>query len=206
MKVLMINGSPKANGNTSIAIREMEKVFTENGVETEIVTVGNKAIRGCVACNSCYEKGKCVFDDVVNEVAPKLAEADAFVIGCPVYFASPAGGAISFMDRLFFSTLGIDKTMKVGAAVVTCRRGGNTATFDVLNKYFTMTGMPVASSQYWNTVYGGSAEEVAQDAEGLQTMRTLGRNMAFMMKSFQLGKEQIGLPQKETPIFTNFYR
>ena len=206
MKVLMINGSPKANGNTSIALREMEKVFTENGVETEIVTVGNKAIRGCVACNSCYEKGKCVFDDVVNEVAPKLAEADAFVIGCPVYFASPAGGAISFMDRLFFSTLGIDKTMKVGAAVVTCRRGGNTATFDVLNKYFTMTGMPVASSQYWNMVYGGSAEEVAQDAEGLQTMRTLGYNMAFMMKSFQLGKEQIGLPQKEPLIFTNFHR
>ena len=141
-----------------------------------------------------------------EHVLPKLAEADAFVIGCPVYFASPAGGAISFMDRLFFSTLGIDKTMKVGAAVVTCRRGGNTATFDVLNKYFTMTGMPVASSQYWNMVYGGSAEEVAQDAEGLQTMRTLGRNMAFMMKSFQLGKEQIGLPQKEPLIFTNFHR
>lgn len=150
--------------------------------------------------------GKCIFDDVVNEVAPKLAEADAFVIGCPVYFASPAGGAISFMDRLFFSTLGIDKTMRVGAAVVTCRRGGNTATFDVLNKYFTITGMPVASSQYWNMVYGGSAEEGTQDAEGLQTMRTLGHNMAFMMKSFQLGKAQFGLPQKEMPVFTNFHR
>ncbi len=172
----------------------------------ELLHVGNKDIRGCIACRKCHETGKCVFDDAVNEVAPKLAEADAFVIGCPVYFASPAGGAISFMDRLFFSTLGIDKTMKVGAAVVTCRRGGNTSTFDVLNKYFTMNGMPVASSQYWNMVYGGSAEEVAQDAEGLQTMRTLGRNMAFMMKSFRLGKEQFGLPQKETPIFTNFYR
>ena len=142
----------------------------------------------------------------MNEVAPELAAADAFVIGAPVYFSSPAGGAIAFMDRLFFSTLGVDKTMKVGAAVVTCRRGGNTASFDVLNKYFTMTGMPVASSQYWNMVYGGSAEEVQKDAEGLQTMRTLGRNMAFMMKSFQLGKAQFGLPQKETPIFTCFHR
>lgn len=144
--------------------------------------MGNKDIRGCIACRKCAQTGKCVFDDVVNEVAPKLAEADAFVIGCPVYFASPAGGAISFMDRLFFSTLGIDKTMKVGAAVVTCRRGGNTTTFDVLNKYFTMTGMPVASSQYWNMVYGGFAEEVAQDAEGLQTMRTLGYKIVLATK------------------------
>lgn len=141
----------------------------------------------------------------VNEIAPKLAEADAFVIGAPVYYSSPAGGAISFMDRLFFSTMGIDKTMKVGAAVVTCRRGGNTASFDVLNKYFTMNGMPVASSQYWNMVYGGSAEEVLKDQEGLQTMRTLGRNMAFMMKSFQLGKQQLGLPEKEPITFTNFH-
>ena len=141
----------------------------------------------------------------MNEVAPELAAADAFVIGAPVYFSSPAGGAISFMDRLFFSTFNVDKTMKVGAAVVTCRRGGNTASFDVLNKYFTMTGMPVASSQYWNMVYGGSAEEVQKDAEGLQTMRTLGRNMAFMMKSIQLGKAQFGLPQKEPATFTNFH-
>lgn len=183
-----------------------ENTLEAEGIEVELIHIGNKDIRGCIACRKCAQIGKCVFDDVVNEVAPKLAEADAFVIGCPVYFASPAGGAISFMDRLFFSTLGIDKTMKVGAAVVTCRRGGNTATFDVLNKYFTMTGMPVASSHYWNMVYGGSAEEVAQDAEGLQTMRTLGHNMVFMMKSFQLGKEQIGLPQKEPPIFTNFHR
>ena len=142
----------------------------------------------------------------MNEVAPKLAQADAFVIGTPVYYASPAGGAVAFMDRLFFSTMGIDKTMKVGAAVVTCRRGGNTSSFDVLNKYFTISGMPIASSQYWNMVYGGSAEEVRQDLEGLQTMRTLGRNMAFLMKSIQLGKAQYGLPEKEAITFTNFHR
>ena len=206
MKNLLINANPRPRGCTYTALTELKKTLEAEDSEVELLHVGHKDIHGCIACRKCHETGKCVFDDVVNEVAPKLAEADAFVIGCPVYFASPAGGAISFMDRLFFSTLGIDKTMKVGAAVVTCRRGGNTATFDVLNKYFTMTGMPVASSQYWNMVYGGSAEEVAQDAEGLQTMRTLGRNMAFMMKSFQLGKEQIGLPQKETPIFTNFHR
>ena len=205
-KALLVNGSPHPRGCTQTALTELKNTLEAEGIEVELLHIGNKDIRGCIACRKCHETGKCVFDDAVNEVAPKLAEADAFVIGCPVYFASPAGGAISFMDRLFFSTLGIDKTMKVGAAVVTCRRGGNTATFDVLNKYFTMTGMPVASSQYWNMVYGGSAEEVAQDAEGLQTMRTLGHNMAFMMKSFQLGKEQIGLPQKEPLIFTNFHR
>ena len=206
MKALLINGSPRSKGCTYTALTELKKTLEAENIEVELLHVGHKDIHGCIACRKCHETGKCVFDDVVNEVAPKLAQADAFVIGAPVYFASPAGGAISFMDRLFFSTLGIDKTMKVGAAVVTCRRGGNTATFDVLNKYFTMTGMPVASSQYWNMVYGGSAEEVAQDAEGLQTMRTLGRNMAFLMKSIQIGKEQFGLPQKETPIFTNFYR
>ena len=206
MKALLINGSPRSKGCTYTALTELKKTLEAEDIEVELLHVGHKDIHGCIACRKCHETGKCVFDDVVNEVAPKLAQADAFVIGAPVYFASPAGGAISFMDRLFFSTLGIDKTMKVGAAVVTCRRGGNTATFDVLNKYFTMTGMPVASSQYWNMVYGGSAEEVAQDAEGLQTMRTLGHNMAFMMKSFQLGKEQIGLPQKEPLIFTNFHR
>ena len=207
MNVLMINGSPKPNGNTAIALREMEQIFVQEGIQVETVHVGNKDIRGCIACRRCHSTGsnKCVFDDIVNEVAPKLAEADAFVIGAPVYFGSPAGGAISFMDRLFFSTLNIDKTMKVGASVVTCRRGGNTASYDVLNKYFTMCGMPVASSQYWNMVYGGSAEEVKKDAEGLQTMRTLGRNMAFLMKSIQIGKQQIGLPEKEPAIFTNFH-
>ncbi len=206
MKALLVNGSPRPNGCTFTALTELRNTLESEGIEVELIHVGNKNIRGCIACRKCASTGKCVFDDIVNQVAPKLAEADAFVIGAPVYFSSPAGGAISFMDRLFFSTLHTDKTMKVGAAVVTCRRGGNTASFDVLNKYFTMTGMPVASSQYWNMVYGGSAEEVRQDAEGLQTMRTLGRNMAFMMKSIQLGKEQFGLPQKEQPTFTNFHR
>ena len=206
MKALLINGSPRAKGCTYTALSELKRTLETEGIETELLHIGNQNIRGCIACRKCFETGKCVFDDVVNEVAPKLAEADAFVIGCPVYYASPAGGAISFMDRLFFSTSSVDKTMKVGAAVVTCRRGGNTATFDVLNKYFTISGMPIASSQYWNMVYGGSAEEVAQDAEGLQTMRTLGRNMAFMLKSFRLGKEQFGLPQREPQVFTNFYR
>lgn len=206
MKALLVNGSPRAKGCTFTALTELKNTLEAEGIEVELIHVGQKDTRGCIACRKCAVTGKCVFDDVVNEVAPKLAEADAFVIGAPVYFSSPAGGAISFLDRLFFSTLGIDKTMKVGAVVVTCRRGGNTASFDVLNKYFMMNGMPVASSQYWNMVYGGSAEEVAQDAEGLQTMRTLGRNMAFMMKSFQLGKEQFGLPQKEAPIFTSFHR
>ena len=176
------------------------------GIEAELIHVGHQPIRGCIACRKCRETGKCVFDDVVNEIAPKLAAADAFVIGAPVYYASPAGGAIAFLDRLFFSTAAMDKTMKVGAAVVTCRRGGNTSSFDVLNKYFSISNMPIATSQYWNMVYGGSAEEVLKDAEGLQTMRTLARNMAFMMKSFQLGKAQYGLPQKETPTYTSFHR
>ena len=206
MKALLINGSPRANGCTYTALTELKKTLETEEIQVELLHVGHENIRGCIACRKCHETGKCVFNDVVNEVVPKLAAADAFVIGCPVYFSSPAGGAISFLDRLFFSSLGTDLTMKVGAAVVTCRRGGNTAAFDVLNKYFTITGMPIASSQYWNMVYGGRAEEVKQDAEGLQTMRTLGRNMAFLMKSIQLGKEKFGLPQKETPIFTNFHR
>lgn len=208
MKALLVNGSPRPKGCTFTALSELAKTLEENGIETEIIQIGNKNIRGCIACRKCHStgSGKCIFDDIVNEVVPKFAEADAFVIGSPVYFASPAGGAIAFLDRLFFSTLNVDKTMKVGAAVVSCRRGGNTATFDMLNKYFTMTGMPVVSSQYWNMVYGGSPEEVLQDEEGLQTMRTLGRNMAFLMKSIQLGKQQMGLPEKEQQVFTNFHR
>ena len=208
MKALLVNGSPRVNGCTFTALSELAKTLEENGIETEIIQIGNKDIRGCIACRKCHStgSGKCVFNDIVNEVALKFAEADAFVIGSPVYFASPAGGAVAFLDRLFFSTLHIGKTMKVGAAVVSCRRGGNTATFDMLNKYFTMTGMPVVSSQYWNMVYGGSPEEVLQDEEGLQTMRTLGRNMAFLMKSIQLGKQQMGLPEKEPQVFTNFHR
>ena len=210
MKALLVNGSPRRNGCTYTALTELAKTLEAEGIEAEIVHVGNKDIRGCIACRKCRSEGeqggKCVFNDIVNEVAPKLAEADAFVIGSPVYFASPAGGAVSFMDRLFFSTLNIDKTMKVGAAVVSCRRGGNTATFDMLNKYFTMCGMPVASSQYWNMVHGGTPEEVLKDEEGMQTMRTLGRNMAFLMKSIRMGKEKLGLPQKEQTIFTSFHR
>lgn len=184
---------------------ELAKTLEQEGIETEIVQAGSKDIRGCIACRSCHKTGKCVFDDVVNEIAPKFAEADALVIGSPVYYASPAGGTISFMNRLFYSTSTIDKSMKVGAAVVSCRRGGNTTSFDVLNKYFTISGMPIASSQYWNMVYGNTPEEVLQDKEGLQTMRTLGKNMAFLMKSIQLGKEQFGLPEKEEKILTNFH-
>lgn len=204
MKALLINGSPRAKGCTYTALTELKNTLESEGVEVELIHVGNRDIRGCMACRRCRELGKCVFDDAVNEIAPKFAQADALVIGAPVYYSSPAGGAISFMDRLFFSTP-FNKTMKVGAAVVTCRRGGNTASFDVLNKYFSISGMPIASSQYWNMVYGGSAEEVLKDAEGLQTMRTLGRNMAFLMKSIQLGKQQFGLPEKEPTTFTNFH-
>ena len=204
LKVLMINGSPKANGNTAIALKEMENIFKENGVEVETVVIGNKAVRGCIACGSCYEKGQCVFDDVVNELAPKFEEADGLVFASPVYYASANATLIACLDRLFYSSH-FDKTMKVGASVACARRGGCSATFDELNKYFTMCGMPVASSQYWNMVYGGSAEEVKKDAEGLQTMRTLGRNMAFLMKSIQIGKQQIGLPEKEPAVFTNFH-
>ena len=205
MKALLINGSPRAHGCTFTALSELKKTLEEEGIEVELVHVGNKDIHGCIACRKCFEIGKCVFDDIVNEVAPKLAEADAFVIGAPVYYASPAGGAISFMDRLFFSTSHIDKSMKVGAAVVSCRRGGNTSSFDVLNKYFSISSMPIATSQYWNMVYGGQADEVLLDKEGLQTMRTLGRNIAFMVKSIDLGKKTFGLPKKEPTTFTNFH-
>lgn len=205
MKVLLINGSPGAKGCTYTALTELKNTPEKEGIETELIHVGHKDIRGCIACRKCAQTGKCVFDDVVNEVAPKLAEADAFIIGTPVYYASPAGGASAFLDRLFFSTMNIVKTMKVGAAVVTCRRGGNTSSFDVLNKYFSINSMPIASSQYWNMVYGGQAEEVLLDKEGLQTMRTLGRNIAFMVKSIALGKEKYGLPEKEQTTFTNFH-
>lgn len=205
MKALLVNGSPRANGCTFTALTELKKTLEQEGVEVEFVQIGNKDIRGCIACRKCAELGKCVFDDIVNEVAPKFAECDAFVIGSPVYYGSPNGTAVSFLDRLFFSTKSIDKRMKVGASVVSCRRGGNTATFDMLNKYFTISNMPIVSSQYWNMVYGNTPEEVLQDAEGLQTMRTLGRNMAFLMKSIALGKEKYGLPEKEQPITTNFH-
>ena len=205
LKVLMLNGSPKAKGNTSIALQEMEQVFHENCIETETVLVGNKDIRGCVACGSCYEKGKCVFDDVVNELAPKFEEADGLVIASPVYYASANATLIACLDRLFYSTH-FDKTMKVGASVVCARRGGCSATFDELNKYFTISNMPIASSQYWNSIHGRNPGEAQMDEEGRQTMRTLARNMSFLMKSIQLGREQFGLPQQEDRIATNFVR
>ena len=205
MKVLLINGSPRVGGNTSIALGEMEKIFQQEGIQVETVQVGNKAIRGCVACLSCMEKGKCVFDDLVNETAPKFAEADGLVIASPVYYASANGTLISFIDRLFYSTP-FDKTMKVGAAVAVARRGGVSATYDELNKYFAISGMPIAPGQYWNAVYGREKGEAAQDEEGMQTMRTLARNMVFLMKSIALGKEQYGVPQREPFQRTNFIR
>jgi len=205
MKVLMLNGSPKAKGNTALALDEMAKVFAAEGIETEIVQVGHKAVRGCVACNTCGEIGRCVFDDIVNELALKLESADGLVVASPVYYASANATLIAVLDRLFYST-GFDKSMKVGASVAIARRGGCSSTFDMLNKYFTISGMPVASSQYWNSVHGGKPGQAAQDAEGLQTMRTLARNMSFLMKSIALGKAQCGLPEKEAPQYTNFIR
>ena len=205
MKVLMVNGSPHPNGNTATALAEMQKVFEAEGVETTLLQVGNKAVRGCVACGSCREKGKCVFDDAVNEAAPLFEAADGLVIGTPVYYASANATVIAFLDRLFFSAP-FDKTMKVGASVAVARRGGCSATFDELNKYFTISGMPVASSQYWNSVHGLVPGEAEKDAEGLQTMRTLARNMTFLMKSISLGKEKFGLPKQEKKVATNFIR
>lgn len=205
MKVLMINGSPHSKGNTFIALQEMDKIFKQEGMETEIVHVGNKDIRGCIACYSCMEKGKCVFDDLVNETAPKFEACDGLVIGSPVYYASANATLIAFLDRLFYSTH-FDKTMKVGASVVAARRGGLSSTFDELNKFFTICGMPVASGQYWNSIHGRQQGEANEDAEGLQSMRTLARNMTFLMKSISLGKTQFGLPEKEAVTRTNFIR
>ena len=205
MKILLINGSPKREGNTFIALSEVAKTLESEGVDTEIIHVGHKDIHGCIACRKCEELGKCVFDDLVNEVSKKFEAADGIVIGSPVYYASPAGTLISFLDRLFYSA-SFDKSMKVGAAVAVARRGGTTATFDVLNKYFTISNMPVVSSQYWNNVHGRTPGEATQDAEGLQTMRQLARNMAFLVKSIQLGKEKFGLPEHEEWTPTHFIR
>lgn len=205
MKVLMINGSPKANGNTAAALEEMKKIFDSEGIETEVVQVGNKDIRGCIACMSCRKTGKCTFDDIVNEVAPKFEECDGLVVGSPVYYAAANATLTAFLARLFYST-GFDKRMKVGAAVVAARRGGLSAAFDELNKFFTISGMPVASSQYWNSIHGAAPGEAQQDEEGLQTMRTLAKNMSFLMKSIALGKEKYGLPEREAPARTNFIR
>lgn len=205
MNVLMINGSPHPDGNTAVALHEMEKIFRKEGVETELLHIGNKDIRGCIACYSCAEKGCCVFQDIVNEIAPKFEACDGLVIASPVYYASANATLIALLDRLFYSTP-FDKTMKVGASVVAARRGGLSATFDELNKYFTISGMPVASSQYWNGIHGRNEKEALQDSEGLQTMRTLARNMTFLMKSIRLGKETYGLPVKETFQPMNFIR
>ena len=205
MKVLLLNGSPHANGNTAVALREMEKVFRENGVEAETVLVGDKAVRGCGACNGCKKTGKCVFDDVVNELAPKLEAADGLVAASPVYYASANATLIACLDRLFYST-SFDKTMKVGASIACARRGGCSATFDELNKYFAISGMPIASSQYWNSIHGCTPGEAEADEEGKQTMRALARNMIFLMKSIALGREQFGLPEKEARVSTNFIR
>ena len=205
MKVLLINGSPNAKGTTYTALSEVAFTLNKEGVETEIVHIGHKAIRGCIGCRLCKKTGKCVFDDIVGEVQAKFKEADGIVIGSPVYYSGPNGTLVSFLDRMFYSS-SFDKRMKVGAAVVSCRRGGNTATFDVLNKYFTINQMPIVSSQYWNMVYGNNADEVKQDIEGLQTMRTLGKNTAFLIKAIALAKEQYGLPKKEEITFTNFIR
>ena len=203
-KVILLNGSPHPHGCTMTALEEMMNVFKEENIETELIHIGNKAVRGCISCGGCSKLGKCVFDDdPVNEVAEKFGSADGLVVGSPVYYGSPNGTVLSFMDRLFYST-SYSKHMKVGAAVVSCRRGGNTASFDVLNKYFTISAMPVASSTYWNQVHGHTAEDVKKDLEGLQTMGNLARNMAFMIRAFALAKEAEGYPLMERDVFTSF--
>jgi len=203
MKVLILNGSPRANGNTSIAVKEMKTVFEKDGVEAEIVQLGNQDIRGCIACGKCAELGRCVFDDIVNELAAKLEAADGLVLASPVYYASANATLIAALDRLFYSSH-FDKTMKVGASVVCARRGGCSATFDELNKYFTISNMPIASSQYWNSIHGRGPGEADMDEEGKQTMRVLARNMVFLMRSIALGKEKYGLPETEEHLWTHF--
>lgn len=204
MKVLMINGSPHADGSTARALKEVEKTLNENGVETEVVNIGNKNVRGCIACLYCREHGKCVFNDVVNEIASKLDEADGIVVGSPVYYAGANGQVLALLDRLFFSSAGVDKTMKVGAAVISSRRAGSTSAFDEINKYFTICGMPIVSSTYWNEVHGYNAADAENDFEGMQTMRNLGRNMAFLVKAIKAQIEKTGLPEKEYGTWTNF--
>lgn len=205
MKVLLLNGSPRAQGNTYTALCEMEKIFQQEGVDTELIQVGNQNIRGCIACLKCADTGRCVFDDLVNETAEKFHSCDGLVVGSPVYYAAANATLTAFLTRLFYSTH-FDKTMKVGAAVVAARRGGLSATFDELNKFFTISGMPVASGQYWNSVHGRAPGEALQDAEGMQSMRTLARNMVFLMRGIALAKEKYGLPERESAVRTNFIR
>ena len=203
MKVLILNGSPRVNGCTARALEEVSKSLNEEGIETETINVGNKDIRGCIACKSCFKTGKCVFDDIVNDIAVKFEKADGIIIGSPVYYAGSNGTIISLLDRLFYSTH-FDKTMKVGACVLSSRRAGSTSAMDEINKYFTISNMPIVSSSYWNEVHGFTASDVEKDKEGLQTMRNLGRNMAFMIKAIKLGKEKYGLPKIERDEFTSF--
>lgn len=195
MKVLVINGSPHLKGCTDRALREVEQTLMADGIEVERVNVGNKDIRGCIGCNYCREHRRCVFNDLVNETAPKFAEATGLIVGTPVYYAGANGQVLSFLDRLFYSTSGtVDKTMKVGAAVVSSRRAGSTSAFDEINKYFTISAMPVVSSTYWNEVHGFTAEDVEADLEGLQTMRNLGHNMAFMIRAIDMASGSEGKP------------
>ncbi len=203
MKVLLLNGSPRTDGCTARALKEVEETLNKEGIETETIQVGNKDIRGCIACGSCGKNGKCVFDDLVNELAVKFEKADGMIVGTPVYYAGSNGTLLSLLDRLFYSTR-FNKSMKVGAAVLSSRRAGSTSAFDEINKYFTISNMPIVSSTYWNEVHGFSAEDVEKDLEGLQTMRNLARNMAFMIKSIELGKEKFGLPEIERGQFTSF--
>ena len=204
MKVLLLNGSPHRDGCTAVALKEMIRVFEAEGAETELVQVGGRKIAGCAACGYCEEHGECVIrDDPVNETLKKFEEADGLVVRSPVYYGSPNGAVLAFLDRLFYSS-DFSKHMKVGAAVVSCRRGGNTASFDVLNKYFTISGMPVASSTYWNQIHGNTAADALKDGEGLQTMRNLARNMVFLMKAIADAKEQYGLPVEERSVYTSF--
>ena len=203
MKVLILNGSPRVNGCTARALEEVSKTLNEEGIETETIVVGNKDVRGCIACNSCAKTGKCVFNDIVNDIAVKFENADGIIIGSPVYYAGSNGTIISLLDRLFYSTH-FDKTMKVGACVLSSRRAGSTSAMDEINKYFTICSMPIVSSSYWNEVHDREASDVEKDKEGLQTMRNLGRNMAFMIKAINLGKEKYGLPKIEKGEFTSF--
>ena len=205
MKVLLINGSPKEKGNTAFALEQMAEVFAAENIETETIQVGSQLIRGCQGCGACYKLGKCVIDDMVNEAAEKLAQADGMVVGSPVYYASPNGTLISFLDRLFYSN-SADLRMKVGASIVCARRGGTTAAMDVLNKYFTISQMPVASSTYWNIIHGAKPGQAAEDAEGIRTMRNLAKNMAYMMNAFAAAKDTVALPENEPKAFTNFIR
>ena len=204
MKVIILNGSPHIKGCTARALREAEETLNKEGIETETIMVGNKNIRGCIACNTCGVKGKCVFEDLVNETASKFEKAEGLIVGTPVYYAGANGTILSFLDRLFYSTH-FDKSMKVGAAVLSSRRAGSTSALDEINKYFTIANMPIAASSYWNEVHGFTEEDVNKDLEGLQTMRNLGRNMAFLIKAIRLGKEQYGLPKRETGAFTSFH-